>query len=208
MADNDYIAPVGGLLVPQSASNNINNRLNSMTKYLQGTGGIQRPQLFVGGNQKKVMIPADEASGGKWICTALRRSGVISMKDFIWLTNGHAIAVFTNGDFVDWYTKNAGKLVDLAEEADFDWKALSHLTDRMRDQYKHKGFKAAFETYIHLCSALYQLFGRDEEGIEPFRNAFYTSSFKERALGTLKVLTGRLFWKQVPTFVRLRLAGV
>src|SRR4051812_37227986 len=111
------------------------NRLEAMNRYIQNlysqNGNVKRPELWIGNNQKKVAIPGDTGGGGSFICSTLRRAGIISTRDFIWLTNGHAVAAFTNGDFVNWYMRNAGRLVMLAEGADFDWKALTHLIDRM-----------------------------------------------------------------------------
>lgn len=198
---------------PTKTTGELQNRLNTMNQYMKQMGGSSgsapRPQMWIGnGGQKKVVIPADTGGGGKWICSQLKREGLVSTREFIWLTNGHAIAILTNGDFVAWYTKNVGRLVDHANEADFNWATLKHLVDRMVSQYRAHGFKEAFQTYMNICSALYELFGRDDMEIDPFLSSFYNSTKKEKFLGTLKVISGRVFWKQIPLFIRLRLAGV
>jgi hypothetical protein len=199
--------------LPQPSPNS--NPLQAMSNYAQNGGGLNLGgsllmQPGTGPAPKGLtQVAGIPQSAGKWICTALYKSKVISLRQFIRMTNAHALAIFTHGDFVYWYGKNAGKLVRLAERDHFQWDSLSHLVDRMFELSDEKGIESAFQAYMHLCETLYDLFGRDEPSVEPFRREFYRSSSVKKFLGSLRVMMSRLFWqRQVPLFFKLRRVGV
>lgn len=160
-------------------------------------------KIWVGQNKNpQIAIPADEQKSGKWFCSALYRAGVITKRELLSLIRGHFIAIFTNGDFVYWYTKNAGKILEVAESQGFRWDDSGPLLmKRLKKIYGTRGFFPALQHYMQFCEMMSDSFA-DGDKIEPFRPAFYERKVLRRLKGTLGLFFTSLFWKQIPQFFK------
>lgn len=192
--------------IDQTGSNPLMNASNALigggTPQF-GNPNYRPPGWFLQGNtQKQVNVPQDQPQG-KWICTAFHSRGLMTDGDFIRFCDGHAIAIFSNGDFAYWYQKNCDKLVRKAEALGCNFEAYKALAiDRTKELARRSGVKAAIQNYMIFCQGLAGRF-RDET-IEPFNEKFFISSKWEKFKGTLKIMKTRLFWSQAFDFIGMK----
>jgi len=168
------------------------NRLETVAKLMKQAGNPNaRPDgWFLQGGNKKVNQP-DKEGGGKWLCGALVRHGVITLKQFYMLARGHALAILLYPNFAYWYLTVFGRVVSRAERLHFDWNSFP--AAKIEREWKQKGFRAAFALYKDFCHGMWVLHGQDLPWMGSVR------------FGGVKMLFTSWFWCAIPRFIKYQM---
>lgn len=130
----------------------------------RNTHDLGRFQLGGQSAAAEVLGNATAASGGKggssFICTELRRHGLMTKKESKAMTSFMLRSIFSCAHFFFWYLRNGQKLVDLANASNIDWKARkSFFVDDILYTMKTMGINAAQDLYGYQTHALAKEFG-------------------------------------------------
>lgn len=186
--------------------------LRDPSQYIMDPEANQRFQLELARIQAQSQVQAAEAQsgGGKksHFCMEFFARDLISRRQLWKLTNGVIKGMFTRGDFVHWYMKNANKIAKVANSKGFKWYTVANIVPKVLDYYDKKDIRTGDLAYMGFCEWMYKMFGREDNSIDPFQHSFYEVDLIGRSIGTLKIMLRRETWKKLPTVLSLRIKHV
>ncbi len=168
----------------------------------------QQFQLELARIQSEAQVQAAEAQtgGGKksHFCMEFFVRNLINTRQLWKLTNGVIKGMFTRGDFVNWYMRNANKIAKIANRDGFKWALVSNIVPEVLKHYDNKDIQTGDLAYMGFCEWMYKQFGREDNSIEPFKQSFYEVDLMGRFVGTVRIFLRAETWAKMPDVLGLR----
>lgn len=186
--------------------------LRDPSQYILDPEANQRFQLELAKIQSDAQVASARAQtgGGKksHFCMEFFARKLITRRQLWKLTNGVIKGMFTRGDFVSWYMRNANKIAKVANDNHFQWARVAPIVPEVLNYYENKEVKVGDIAYMGFCEWMYKEFGKDDQTIEPFKQSFYGFNLMGRVIGTTRIVLQKQTWAKLPTVLSLRIKHI
>jgi hypothetical protein len=160
-------------------------------------------QMAATGAQQEAQATSN-SGGSSFICTALRRHGLMSKKEAVIMTRFMLRAIKTRADFCVWYFTKGQEAVETAERQKYDFSAIKKAyVDEIIGTMNTKGDQAAQDLYIKRAGEFVTMWLGEKAGFDP---SLTKRSLIRSTLSLPLLFTLPQVWKWLKSFYGAKLS--